>query len=189
MPFEAQYICIWTPQVFEGPYHEWFNANRRWAREGGGVEYNYLEESLAAVADAVKRRGPYDGFIGFSQGGTLAHLCAMLACEGQLPFEPPQFLIMICSRASRHYAHQELRERAQLRLPALVIYNGEDEKVGPEETMRLIETFAYPVGQVHPNPNPSPNHNQNQNHNHNHNHNPNPSLSPKTLTLTLTLTN
>ena len=56
-------------QVFEGPYHEWFNANRRWAREGGGVEYNYLEESLGAVADAVKRRGPYDGFIGFSQGG------------------------------------------------------------------------------------------------------------------------
>jgi hypothetical protein len=42
-------------QVFEGPYHEWFNANRRWAREGGGVEYNYLEESLGAVADAVKR--------------------------------------------------------------------------------------------------------------------------------------
>ena len=42
-------------QVFEGPYHEWFNANRRWARQGGGVEYNYLEESLGAVADAVKR--------------------------------------------------------------------------------------------------------------------------------------
>ena len=117
-------------QVFEGPYHEWFNANRRMMTEGGGLEYSYLEESLSAVADAVKRRGPYDGFVGFSQGrhascnlipdqsltqtsipeprsgATLAHLCAMLASNAQLPFEPPQFLLLICSRASRHYTHQ-----------------------------------------------------------------------------------
>lgn len=54
-------------QVFKGPYHEWFNVDSRWSREGAAVEYNYLEESLRAVADAVERRGPYDGLIGFSQ--------------------------------------------------------------------------------------------------------------------------
>ena len=56
-------------QVFEGPYHEWFNAGSTpcGSLGGGAVEYRYLEESLRAVADAVKRRGPYDGLIGFSQ--------------------------------------------------------------------------------------------------------------------------
>ena len=35
-------------QVFEGPYHEWFNAGSTpcGSLGGGAVEYRYLEESL-----------------------------------------------------------------------------------------------------------------------------------------------
>ena len=91
-------------QVFNGPYHEWFNAQQQ--ANGGGLEYEYLFESLKAVEHAVRTRGPFDGFLGFSQGGTLAHLCCMLAAHGRLPFPEPSFLILLCSRASRHHVHR-----------------------------------------------------------------------------------
>ena len=76
--------------------HGWFNINDQ--------PFQGLEESIASVLDYMRRVGPVDGVIGFSQGGALAMMIASL-CEGQtnparleaiakqpisMTFEPPQ---------------------------------------------------------------------------------------------------
>lgn len=75
-----------------------------WVRRGEAEPYTYagIEEGLAAVARVLKAEGPFDGVIGFSQGGALAGMVASLLepgrreafekfqSQGGMPF-PPSF--------------------------------------------------------------------------------------------------
>jgi hypothetical protein len=51
-----------------------------WRRKGDGQAYVYqgIEEGLETVADALKSEGPFDGVLGFSQGGALAGMVTSL---------------------------------------------------------------------------------------------------------------
>jgi hypothetical protein len=53
-----------------------------WRRKGDGQPYVYLgiEEGLETIANAMKAEGPFDGVLGFSQGGALAGMVTSL-CE------------------------------------------------------------------------------------------------------------
>ena len=135
-------------QFFKRPFFEWVNASQR---ADGTREYAYLDASLRKIAQAVAQRGPYDGFLGFSQGGTMAHTCVLLAAHGQLRFAPPRFLLIFSARVSRHHEHVELMEReprCPLRVPALVVYNGDDDHVAPDETRRLVATLQPPPTEI-----------------------------------------
>lgn len=57
-----------------------------WRRKGDGepFEYEGLEEGLACVAEVLVREGPFDGVVGFSQGGALAGMVASLLEEGRM---------------------------------------------------------------------------------------------------------
>ncbi|GAV67911.1 FSH1 domain-containing protein [Cephalotus follicularis] len=55
--------------IFDPPYHEWFQANEDFTK------YTNFEECLAYIEDYMIENGPFDGFLGFSQG---AILCAAL---------------------------------------------------------------------------------------------------------------
>jgi hypothetical protein len=48
-----------------------------------GAAYDGLDEGLAAVARALRDEGPFDGVVGFSQGGALAALVASLLEPGR----------------------------------------------------------------------------------------------------------
>ncbi|KAI9689082.1 MAG: hypothetical protein M1822_000819 [Bathelium mastoideum] len=56
-----------------------------WVRKGDGEPYTYdgLEQGLARVADVLRSEGPFDGVIGFSQGGALAGMVASLLEPGR----------------------------------------------------------------------------------------------------------
>ncbi|KAK1909131.1 hypothetical protein P3342_011209 [Pyrenophora teres f. teres] len=65
-----------------------------WRRKGDGEPFTYagIEQGLAHVASVLRTQGPFDGVIGFSQGGALAAMLASLlepnrraAFEAQYP--------------------------------------------------------------------------------------------------------
>ncbi|KAF2254442.1 dihydrofolate reductase [Trematosphaeria pertusa] len=51
-----------------------------WRRKGEGEPYRYegIEQGLAHLADVLQKEGPFDGVIGFSQGGACAAMLASL---------------------------------------------------------------------------------------------------------------
>lgn len=57
-----------------------------WVRKGEGEPYTYegMEVGLAKVAEVLKAEGPFDGVIGFSQGGALAGMVASLLEPGRI---------------------------------------------------------------------------------------------------------
>ena len=65
----------WPP-----PHYEWWNAvevENSDGKRGGGkktFEYKGFEETLAYIASVLESRGPFDGFLAFSQGTILASL-------------------------------------------------------------------------------------------------------------------
>lgn len=134
-------------QIFEGPYYEWLNADPH-PTDPELRTYKYIDDSIKRIADHVASHGPYDGFIGFSQGGSVCHLLALMASAGTLPFAPPRFVMIWSARITRHGPHQPMVQAAldsPLELPALVIWNGWDDHVGPEETEAPLMTLADPT--------------------------------------------
>ncbi|KAK6942109.1 Serine hydrolase FSH [Dillenia turbinata] len=53
---------------FPPPYYEWFQFDKDF------TEYTNLEECIAYLCDYITNNGPFDGFLGFSQGATLSAL-------------------------------------------------------------------------------------------------------------------
>lgn len=56
-----------------------------WRRKGSSEPYTYsgLEAGLASVAEVLSTQGPFDGVVGFSQGGALAGMVAALLEPGR----------------------------------------------------------------------------------------------------------
>jgi predicted esterase len=56
-----------------------------WRRKGDGEPYTYegLETGLARIAEVMKAQGPFDGVVGFSQGGACAAMVASLLEPGR----------------------------------------------------------------------------------------------------------
>jgi predicted esterase len=56
-----------------------------WRRKGDGEPFTYegIEQGLATVAETMRSEGPFDGVIGFSQGGAAAGMVAALLEEGR----------------------------------------------------------------------------------------------------------
>ena len=70
-------IMDFFPKADYGAYREWYNAD-------ADGNYARLSETLDYVAEAFATRGPFDGILGFSQGGNLATMIAVLAERGEL---------------------------------------------------------------------------------------------------------
>ncbi len=67
--------------VFEGPYYEYWNANK----DAHGVwHYDGLRETIMFFDDYLRMHGPFDGVMGFSQGGAMASLLIALQEAGLL---------------------------------------------------------------------------------------------------------
>lgn len=56
-----------------------------WRRKGDAEPYTYegMDRGLATIADVLKSQGPFDGAIGFSQGGAAAGMVASLLEDGR----------------------------------------------------------------------------------------------------------
>eukprot|EP00658_Telonema_sp_P-2_P078674 TRINITY_DN7427_c0_g1_i7.p1 TRINITY_DN7427_c0_g1~~TRINITY_DN7427_c0_g1_i7.p1 ORF type:complete len:298 (+),score=84.31 TRINITY_DN7427_c0_g1_i7:129-896(+) len=127
-------------EIFAPPYFEWWNARQ----EEGQVWYDGVEQTLEYIAKVVQEQGPFDGIMGFSQGGSLVHLvCAMIA-QGNLDISPPKWAMIISSMGSRHAGHAETMEAVRahpIQIPALILYGDADQDVPMERTQALASTF------------------------------------------------
>ena len=129
-----------------GPYYEWFNAND----QDGKKVYLRVDDALRQLRTHIATHGPYDGILGFSQGGSLAHLYCLLAAKGTAGYTLPKFLVLVSCRVSRHYEHTDLvaaAKAAQLQLPTLVFYCAKDDHVSTNETKEVVATLGKDGGQ------------------------------------------
>ncbi|KZM23246.1 Dihydrofolate reductase [Ascochyta rabiei] len=69
----------------DGSEEEEVDAWAWWRRKGDSEPYTYagLEEGLGRIAEVLKTEGPFDGVIGFSQGGAAAAMVASLLEPGK----------------------------------------------------------------------------------------------------------
>eukprot|EP00443_Scrippsiella_acuminata_P072123 CAMPEP_0115449414 /NCGR_PEP_ID=MMETSP0271-20121206/41000_1 /TAXON_ID=71861 /ORGANISM="Scrippsiella trochoidea, Strain CCMP3099" /LENGTH=224 /DNA_ID=CAMNT_0002875577 /DNA_START=33 /DNA_END=704 /DNA_ORIENTATION=- len=120
-------------------YYEWYNAS------DDKTEYRRLDETIAYLERMLEQKGPFDGLVGFSQGGSLAHLMAYLQATGQaFTRHPPfKFIVILSSRRSRATIHQPLWQAPPPKnLPkAIVFYGGKDKACPVEDAKKLIETL------------------------------------------------
>jgi hypothetical protein len=132
-------------RILPPPYYEWWNAQKDEAT--GSVVYEGADETLKMLREYLEAHGPFDGILGFSQGGSLAHLLCLLQQQQQAasPNTSFRFGIFISARASRHTAHADLIQRAKtaspLTIPSLVIFGGKDNEVPADDTRQLIATL------------------------------------------------
>ena len=130
------------------PYYEWWNSNQD---ADGAYQYAGVEETIRHIDEHIAATGPYDGVLGFSQGGSLAHLLCLMQRKrsssggGASSASAFRFGIFVSARASRHASHLELvraAREAPLDMPSLVIFGGKDTEVQASETRALMETLA-----------------------------------------------
>lgn len=126
---------------FQGPYHEWWNASRD---EQGAWTYEGWQRSVAAMEEALRRHGPFDGLMGFSQGGAMASLAIGMQRSGFAFKDTPPLRFCICFAGIRVRDPQlECFYEAMRPAPSLHIIGDRDPV--KRLTNQLIASFDHPV--------------------------------------------
>ncbi|KAK8556718.1 hypothetical protein V6N13_064729 [Hibiscus sabdariffa] len=81
--------------IYDPPYYEWYQVNE--------IECVHFEECVEYLEDYMIKHGPFDGLLGFSQGGMLASVIPQLQTEGTAFTKVPKikFVIIISGFALR----------------------------------------------------------------------------------------
>jgi hypothetical protein len=122
---DAPLPCVGTSDVegiFDGPYYEWFRFNKEY------TEFYYVDEMISYISDYMKLHGPYDGFIGFSQGAVISGCLAGLQEKGlALQDLPPIRLVVLVSPAPLRAPHlKHVYEGVTIKCPTLAFLGGKD---------------------------------------------------------------
>ncbi len=109
---------------FNVPYFEW------WELDQTTNEYIGFDVSLERVKECERTQGPFDGLVGFSQGGTFsAILCAHnQACiaAGEAPIFPNlKFVVLLAAIPPRDPRFETLMS-TPIAIPAISIYGQTD---------------------------------------------------------------
>ncbi|CAG5872939.1 unnamed protein product [Menidia menidia] len=108
-----------------------------------------LEQSVAAVREAVRLQGPFDGVLGFSQG---AAFVAMLCSLQEQKLEPEfgfRFAILVAGFRSACKEHQRFYH-APLQIPSLHVFGLEDRVIPDSMSRELLPSFQDTQVLIHP---------------------------------------
>ncbi len=128
---------IWGPG---GPFFEHFDANTR----DGILCYDGFEETIASLCKEIRSSGPYDGLLGFSQGGTVAGAVAAMRDGPSAPPELASLRFVVCFSALKARARslEDLFVGANRRLTTPVLFSwGEQETHYIQGFEALTECF------------------------------------------------
>ncbi|XWS44997.1 hypothetical protein CRYUN_Cryun15aG0097900 [Craigia yunnanensis] len=135
--------------IFDPPYYEWFQANQDF------TEYTNFEECLAYIEDYMMKNGPFDGFLGFSQGAILSAALPGMQRDGVALTKVPRIKCLIIISGAKFggskFGHHMLTSTAfssPLECPSLHII-GEMDFMKLESTV-LLESFVDPFVINHP---------------------------------------
>jgi uncharacterized protein (DUF924 family)/Ran GTPase-activating protein (RanGAP) involved in mRNA processing and transport len=109
-----------------------------WLSSEDNAEYAGFDASVAYLENVVRAQGPFDGVMGFAQGGTLA---AVLAAMQPHPVFAFQFAICISAFPARADALARYVQRGTVKLPAMHVLGLNDILVTPDRSLRLFEVF------------------------------------------------
>ncbi|XVE83085.1 hypothetical protein DITRI_Ditri16bG0058800 [Diplodiscus trichospermus] len=73
--------------LYDPPYYEWYRVNE--------VECFHFDECIAYIEDYMIKHGPFDGLLGFSQGGMLAAVLPGMQREGVAFTKVPKIKFVI----------------------------------------------------------------------------------------------
>ncbi|KAL6771888.1 hypothetical protein ACKKBG_A28170 [Auxenochlorella protothecoides x Auxenochlorella symbiontica] len=77
---------------FKGPYYEWWNVSQD---KSGKWVIDDWEPAMKEAAAAMREHGPFDGVMGFSQGGAMASLVVALQRSGERFQEFPRLKFIL----------------------------------------------------------------------------------------------
>ncbi|XP_061558295.1 LOW QUALITY PROTEIN: esterase OVCA2 [Phycodurus eques] len=128
---------------FSDPGARTFSAHLRCDESSG------LDESVAAVRQAVRRHGPFDGVLGFSQGAALAAvLCALQESQREPDFAF-RFAILVAGFRSACAQHLSFYS-APLGTASLHVFGLEDGVIPADMSRDLLPLFRDPHVLTHP---------------------------------------
>ncbi|KRT81624.1 hypothetical protein AMK59_5538 [Oryctes borbonicus] len=107
-----------------------------------------FEESISIVEEAFKLHGPFDGILGFSQGGCFTGLLCDLQQRNLLNFNF-NFAIIASGFKSGSLPHLKYYEDL-INLPSLHIYGENDDIIPTEMSVALRDCFESPMIITHP---------------------------------------
>ncbi|CAH8391778.1 unnamed protein product [Eruca vesicaria subsp. sativa] len=130
--------------IFDPPYYEWFQFDKEF------TEYENFENCLEYLEDRMIKLGPFDGLIGFSQGGILSGGLPGLQAKGIALQKVPKikFIIIIGGAMLRSTKVVEDAYSYSIDTPSLH-FLGETDFLKPYG-IKLIESFKNPVVVHHP---------------------------------------
>ncbi|KAL5539296.1 hypothetical protein UlMin_038758 [Ulmus minor] len=135
--------------IFDPPYYEWFQANQDFS------EYTNFEECLAYIEDYMVKNGPFDGFLGFSQGAILTAALPGMQNEGVALTKVPKIKFVILISADKlggaRFGLPKLATNAfssPVNCPSLHVIGEMDFLKGGGTV--LLESFVDPVVVHHP---------------------------------------
>ncbi|XP_043804581.1 esterase AGAP003155 isoform X2 [Manihot esculenta] len=130
--------------IFDPPYYEWFQGNEDF------TQYSNFEECLAYIENYMIEHGPFDGFLGFSQGAILAAALPGMQKDGVCLTKVPniKFLIIISGAklGGSKFGLPKLAANAfssPVQCPSLH-FIGEADFL-KEEGIGLVESFVNPL--------------------------------------------
>lgn len=116
----------------EGRGRTWWNPSP------DGRAYDGLEASLAFVDTTARALGPFDGVLGFSQGGALAALLVAMQPREATAF---QFAVCISAFDARAAGCEALMRPGSIRVPSLHVLADRDAMVPNARSRTLFEAF------------------------------------------------
>lgn len=138
--------------IFEGPYYEWFTIHKSESQQPGGppiTAYMGLEQSEEYLCQIMREQGPFDGLIGFSQGGLMASVLVAQQRAGLLlqDMPPLRFVLLFGSVMSHHPRHVETYQ-GRVQVPSCHVVGHQDWV--KEHAIDLARQFQNPIVIMHP---------------------------------------
>ena len=131
--------CVDAPH--KGPSRlSWWNST-----DDGSV-YSGYEESIEHVIRVNERDGPFDGILGFSQGGVFASILAGLAATR---LQSLRYVIMLSAFPARATDITAKSWYNEIDLPSLHVWGTDDSLVPPQASELLRNRFVSPVTYTH----------------------------------------
>uniref|UniRef100_A0A6B2LGS5 Serine hydrolase domain-containing protein n=1 Tax=Arcella intermedia TaxID=1963864 RepID=A0A6B2LGS5_9EUKA len=107
-------------------------------------QYKGLQETIQLIKKEWETKGPFDGVLGFSQGGLMGSILCHLQESQQFP--PFKFAIMIGAYIPSASPWKELyQQQHKCSVPTLHIYGQNDPLIPPEWSKLHAQYFLNPV--------------------------------------------